>query len=73
MIDEFKVYLSSRQIQPGIAEWSQNRAWITNRLREEIVTQAQGVAKGDEVQMQSDPQVQAAVKALDDHAILAKK
>jgi hypothetical protein len=32
-------------------------------LKQEIVTQAQGVAAGDEIEMQRDPQVQAALKA----------
>jgi len=62
-IDEFKVFLSERQIQPSVAEWSQERAWISHRLKEELVTQAQGVAKGDEVHAQVDPQIQAALKA----------
>lgn len=64
LIDEFKVYLSERQIQPGVSEWSQERVWISYRLKEEIVTQAQGVEKGDEVHAQFDPQIQAGLKAL---------
>jgi carboxyl-terminal processing protease len=71
MIDEFKVFLSERQIQPGVAEWSQERTWISNRLREELVTQAQGVAKGDEVHAQVDPQIQAALKAMQEGFSLA--
>jgi len=64
LLDEFKVYLSARQIQPNLSEWSQERPWIVNRLTEEIITQSQGVEKGDEVHAQIDPQIQAALKAV---------
>jgi carboxyl-terminal processing protease len=64
LLDDFKVYLSGRDIQPGISDWSSQRIWITSRLKEEIITQARGVDKGDEVRAQRDPQVQAALKAI---------
>jgi carboxyl-terminal processing protease len=64
VLDEFKVYLSGRNIQPGIGEWSSQRIWITSRLKEDLITQAFGVAKGDEIRAQRDPQVQAALKAI---------
>lgn len=70
-VDEFKVFLSERQIQPSIAEWSQEHSWILNRLKEELVTQAQGVAKGDEVHAQVDPQIQAALKTMQENFNLA--
>ena len=73
IIDDFKVFLSSRRIQPGVGEWANERTWITNRLKEEIVTQARGVAEGDEIQAENDPQVQSALKAMRDPALLAKK
>lgn len=71
VMDDFKVFLSARDIQPGVAEWSAQRSWIGDRLMEEIVTQASGVAKGDEIHAQHDPQVQAAIKAVQDGALLA--
>lgn len=71
ILDDFKVFLSARQIQPGVAEWTAERSWIGTRLLEEIVTQARGVAKGDEIQAQHDPQVQAAIKAVQDAGLLA--
>jgi len=64
ILDEFKVFLSSRQIQPSVGEWSSTLSWAASRLKEEIVTQARGVDKGDEVEARRDPQIQAAVKAL---------
>ncbi|HEY7305580.1 MAG TPA: S41 family peptidase [Bryobacteraceae bacterium] len=64
IIDDFKVFLSARRIQPSIGEWSNERTWIRNRLKEEIVTQGRGVAKGDEIEAENDPQVQAALKAM---------
>ncbi len=71
ILDEFKVYLSGRSIQPALAEWSSNRIWVSNRLTEAIVTHAKGVAKGDEIEAQRDVTVQAGLKALEDNAVLS--
>ncbi len=73
IIDEFKIFLSARQIQPNLSEWSEERPWISTRLKEEIITQAQGVEKGDEVQAQHDPQIQAALKAMQNDSLLAAR
>ena len=64
ILDDFKVELASRQIQPNAGEWSTDLPWIKARLKEEIVTQARGVDKGDEILAQRDPQVQAALRAV---------
>ncbi len=64
VVDEFKVLLSQNNIQPSVGEWSLESAWIGNRLTQEILNQALGVAKGDEVEAKIDPQVQAALKAI---------
>jgi carboxyl-terminal processing protease len=64
ILDDFKVFLSQRNIQPSVADWSRDRTWITSRLKQEIITQAQGVAAGDEIEMQRDPQVQAALRSV---------
>jgi carboxyl-terminal processing protease len=66
LIDELKVQLATRSIQPNAAEWSAEQLWIKSRLLEEIVTQARGVDKGDEVLAKRDPQVLAALKAVED-------
>ncbi len=73
IIDDFKVFLSARRIQPGVGEWTNERSWISNRLKEEIITQARGVAEGDEIQAENDPQVQAALKAMRNPVLLAKE
>lgn len=61
LLDEFKVYLSERQIQPSVSDWLTERGWIENRLKQEIVNLALGVAKGDEVEAQRDPAIQRAL------------
>ena len=63
-LDELKVFLSARSIQPTLAEWSSEKSWIITRVREEIVTQARGVATGEELQAKHDPQIQSALKAI---------
>jgi carboxyl-terminal processing protease len=64
LLDEFRVLLSQNNIQPSIGEWSKESDWIRNRLTQEILNQALGVAKGDEVEAKMDPQVQAAMHAI---------
>jgi carboxyl-terminal processing protease len=73
ILDDLKVYLAGRQIQPSVGEWAQERAWISNRLKQAIVTQARGVAAGDEIEAKSDAQVQAAIKAMQDNLLVAAR
>ena len=65
VLDEFRVYLSERGIQPNINEWSKDRGWIENRLKQEMFNLALGVAKGDEVEVQRDPVIQRALSTLE--------
>ncbi len=64
ILNEFQVFLSARGIQPGVAEWSTERDFVSNRLKTEIFNQAFGVEKGDEVEAQRDPVIQKAVDVL---------
>jgi len=72
IIDDFKVYASARRIQPSLAEWTEEKSWVSNRLREELLTQAYGVDKGDEVAAEQDPQTQAALNAITGKGLLAQ-
>jgi carboxyl-terminal processing protease len=63
IMDDFKVFLAERNIQPGVAEWSAERTWISGRLLEEIITQARGVAEGDRIAANRDAQIQAALRS----------
>jgi len=65
LLDEVKVELAARGIQPNVGEWISEAPWLKSRLKEEILTQAYGVSKGDEVLAQRDPQVQAALHAVE--------
>jgi carboxyl-terminal processing protease len=64
ILGEFQVFLSERSIQPGVAEWSVEREFMSNRLKTEIFNQAFGVEKGDEVEAQRDPVIQKALGAI---------
>jgi carboxyl-terminal processing protease len=64
LIDELQVFLSERNVRPGLAEWSADREWIRSRVHQEILNQAVGVDKGDEVEMRRDPQVLRALELL---------
>jgi len=64
LLDEFRVFLSTQRIQPPVSEFLRDRAWIQNRLQQELISLKFGVAKGDEIEMQRDAVVQAALKKL---------
>ena len=64
VLDQLQAFLSSRAILPSLAEWSQDRTWVTSRLKTEIFNLAFGVDKGDEVEAQRDPSILAALEAL---------
>ncbi len=61
-LDDLKVYLSQRNIQPSAGEWLANRNWVQNRLQQELFTLKFGVAKGDEVELRRDPVVTKALE-----------
>ncbi len=63
-LEDFQVYASEHNIQPGVSEWLREREWVQNRLKQEIFNQALGVAKGDEVEAQRDLLVRAALEKL---------
>lgn len=64
LLDQFEVYAAEHGIQPSFGEWSQERGWVTSRLKQEIVNQGVSIEKGDEVEAQRDPAIQVAVKRL---------
>jgi carboxyl-terminal processing protease len=64
VMDQLKVFLSQRQIQPGIADWLRDRDLIQSKLQQEIVNLKFGVAQGDQIEMQRDPLVRRAIAAL---------
>ncbi|MDX2180680.1 MAG: S41 family peptidase [Bryobacteraceae bacterium] len=64
VMDDFKIWLAERRIQPGVAEWSADGAWIRSRLEQEMLNQTAGVEKGDEVELRRDPACQRSLDAL---------
>jgi carboxyl-terminal processing protease len=64
VLDKFQTWLSERNIQPSLREWSENRDFIQWRLKTELYNLALGVERGDEIEAQSDPQIQKALEAV---------
>jgi len=64
LLDEFRSFLSERQIRPGLSEWLAEREFVTNRLKTELFNQAFGVEKGDEVEAQRDPVIRKALEVV---------
>jgi carboxyl-terminal processing protease len=65
LIDQFRTFLSDREIRPGLTEWLPERDFISNRLKTELFNQAFGVEKGDEIEAQRDPVILKALEILD--------
>lgn len=66
LLDQFESFAGERHIQPSLTEWAAERPFVTHRIKAEIFNQALGVEKGDEVEAQFDPQIRAALKAVND-------
>jgi carboxyl-terminal processing protease len=66
LLDEFRLFLSGRNIQPGVSEWSADGDFVRNRLKTEIYNQGFGVEKGDEVEAQRDPTILKALEIVGD-------
>jgi carboxyl-terminal processing protease len=64
VMDEFQLFLSTRNIRPGVAEWSQEREYLSNRLLTEIFNQALGVEKGEEIEARRDPVILSALRSM---------
>jgi len=64
LLDEFRAFLSERNIRPAVSEWSREGGFIRNRLKTEIFNQGLGVEKGDEVEAQRDAQIRKALEVL---------
>ncbi|MCU1335195.1 MAG: C-terminal processing peptidase-3 [Bryobacterales bacterium] len=64
MLDELKVFLSERSIQPSVTDWLSHSDWIASRLQQEILTLKFGVARGDEIELKRDPAIQTALRKL---------
>jgi carboxyl-terminal processing protease len=64
LLDEFQLFLSQRDIQPGVADWSREHDFVVNRLKTEIFNQAFGVEKGDEVEAQRDKVILKALEVI---------
>jgi carboxyl-terminal processing protease len=64
LLDKFRLFLSERQIRPGLSEWLAESEFVTNRLKTEIFNQAFGVEKGDEVEAERDPVILKAIEVV---------
>ncbi len=64
MLDELKVFLSERNIQPSVSDWLKEGDWIRSRLKQDLFNLKFGVAKGDQLEFKRDPVVKAALKHL---------
>jgi carboxyl-terminal processing protease len=64
VLNEFRLFVTDRRIVPGLSEWIADQRFIENRLQTEIVNQALGVEKGDQIEARRDPVILKAMEIL---------
>jgi carboxyl-terminal processing protease len=64
MIGDFQLWLSQRNVRPGVGEWTAEGAYVRRRLKQEILNLSLGVLAGDEVEFRADPVVRRALPLL---------
>jgi len=64
ILNDFQLFLSARQIQPNLSEWTSNVEVVRAGLKQEVLNLTVGVDAGEEIELRLDPQVKAAVRAL---------
>jgi carboxyl-terminal processing protease len=64
MLGDFQLWLSQRNVRPGIGEWTAEGAFLRRRLKQEILNLSLGVQAGDEVEFRADPAVRRALPSL---------
>jgi carboxyl-terminal processing protease len=64
ILDELQAFLSARDIRPGVGDWLRDRDTIQSKLKQEIFNLKFGVEKGDQIEMQRDPEVSRAREIL---------
>ena len=64
MLDDFQLFLSQNGTRVTLSEWTSTVEFIRQGLRQEIFNLTLGVDKGDEIELQHDPQVLAAIDAI---------
>ena len=64
ILDAFQLFLSERQIRPSLSEWTATVDIIRAGLKQEVLTLSVGVDAGEEIELRLDPQVRAAIRAI---------
>jgi len=61
VLSSFQEYLSRQQIRAPEEYWKGDQDYLKLRIRTEVVTLAEGLEAGDEIETRADPQVEKAV------------
>jgi carboxyl-terminal processing protease len=64
ILDEFQLFLSQRNVQPNLSDWTAAREHMRSRLKQEILNQSLGVEAGDEIEVRRDPLLRRALEQL---------
>ncbi|MEQ1946352.1 MAG: S41 family peptidase [Bryobacteraceae bacterium] len=64
ILDQLQVFLSERNIRPGVGDWLRDRDLIQSKLKQDVFNLKFSVAKGDEVEVARDPVVLRALREI---------
>lgn len=64
VVGQFEMFLREAGFRAPADEWEKVRPWIRWRIQSEVLTLVYGIEAGEQVEAGNDPQVQAAVAAM---------
>jgi carboxyl-terminal processing protease len=64
VVDDFKRYLGQAGVNPPEKDWQHALPFLRMRIQAEMLNLVFGIARGDEAEARSDPQLRAAVDAM---------
>ncbi len=64
VLDDFKNYATAHKTDFTAEEWNKDRAWIADRLREELFVTAFSKEQSDKLVLENDPEIRKGVEAL---------
>jgi carboxyl-terminal processing protease len=73
VVDSFRAFLNKRGYEFTAAEFDRDRAWIAERLREELFITAFSKEESERTGLQNDPEIQKAIESLPSSKALLDK
>jgi len=72
-MESFRAFLAKKGFEFTPAEWDRDRAWVSNRLREEVFITAFSKEDSEHMVLENDPEIQKAIESLPQSKALLDK